>query len=239
MPILTWKIRLSKILIPLLRKRLTARKKAYIVNLISSQSTFYAIGCDNMAYEKDALEKIILDASEKFLFRYGYKNLNLNDVARETNISKTTLYKTFDSKYIVASRVIERLLENAEFAMSELLQSELPLQEKLRQGIEIISNIYTKMDREFLYYLENSLPELWNKIEVARKGKEQLITVMLSKEQRKGVVRAEIDPALLSALILTLIRNMYNPAFFLSYNVSSDTVGELIVDVLLQGSLNH
>ncbi len=192
-----------------------------------------------MAYEKDALEKIILDASEKFLFRYGYKNLNLNDVARETNISKTTLYKTFDSKYIVASRVIERLLENAEFAMSELLQSELPLQEKLRQGIEIISNIYTKMDREFLYYLENSLPELWNKIEVARKGKEQLITVMLSKEQRKGVVRAEIDPALLSALILTLIRNMYNPAFFLSYNVSSDTVGELIVDVLLQGSLNH
>jgi len=192
-----------------------------------------------MAYEKDALEKIILDASEKFLFRYGYKNLNLNDVAKEANISKTTLYKIYDSKYVVASRVVERILENAEFAISGLLHSELPLPEKLTQGIEIISNIYTKMDREFLYDLENSLPELWNKIEFARKEKENLITDMLSKEQRKGVVRDDMDPALLSALIMTLIRNMYNPAFFLSYKVSSDMVGKLIVDVLLEGSLNH
>lgn len=205
---------------------------------VGSLSSFYVMGCDNMAYEKDALEKIILDASEKFLFRYGYKNLNLNDVAKEANISKTTLYKTFDSKYTVAGRVIERLLENADAAMSVLLRSELPLPEKLRQGIEIISDIYIKMDREFLYDLKNSLPELWNKIEVARREKETLITAMLSEEQRRGVVRADIDPALLSALILTLISGVYNPTFFLSYNVSSDTIGKLIVDVLLQGSLN-
>lgn len=102
-----------------------------------------------MAYEKDILEKMILDASEKILFRYGYKNLNLNDVAKEINISKTTLYKTFDSKYVVASKVIERLLANTEQAMSELLQSELPLPEKLTQGMDIIANIYAKMDNTF------------------------------------------------------------------------------------------
>jgi AcrR family transcriptional regulator len=190
-----------------------------------------------MAYEKEVLEKIILDASEKLLFPYGYKNLNLNDVAKEINISKTTLYKTFDSKYVVASRVIERLLENAEFAMSELLQLELPLPEKLKQSIEIISNIYTKMDREFLYDLENSLPELWKKIDAVRKKKESLITTLLSKEQSKGVVRADIDPALLSALLLTLIRGMYNPGFFLTYNVTSDVVAKAIVDIFLRGSV--
>ncbi|MDD4564935.1 MAG: TetR/AcrR family transcriptional regulator [Eubacteriales bacterium] len=192
-----------------------------------------------MAYEKEVLEKLILDVSEKFLFRYGYKNLNLNDVAKEINISKTTLYKTFDSKYVVASRVIERLLENAEFAMSELLQSELPLPEKLKQGIEIISNIYTKMDREFLYDLENSLPELWEKIDAARKKKESAITALLFKEQSKGVVRADIDPALLSALLLTLIRGMYNPNFFLTYNVTSDVVVKAIIDIFLQGSVGR
>lgn len=192
-----------------------------------------------MAYEKEVLEKIILDASEKLLFRYGYKNLNLNDVAKEINISKTTLYKTFDSKYVVASRVIERLLENAELAMSELIQAELPLPEKLKQGIEIISKIYTKMDREFLYDLENSLPELWEKIDVARKEKESLITALLSKEQSKGVVRADIDPALLSALLLTLMRGMYNPGFFLTYSVTSDVVAKAIVDIFLQGSVEN
>jgi AcrR family transcriptional regulator len=192
-----------------------------------------------MAYEKEVLEKIILDASEKLLFRYGYKNLNLNDVAKDTNISKTTLYKTFDSKYVVASRLIERLLGNAEFAMSELLQSELPLPEKLRQGIEIISNIYTKMDMEFLRDLESSLPELWERIDIARKEKESLITTLLAKEQNSGTIRTDIDPALLSALILTLVRGMYNPAFFLTHHVTSDAVNKVIVDVLLQGTLQN
>jgi AcrR family transcriptional regulator len=190
-----------------------------------------------MAYEKEVLEKMILDASEKFLFRYGYKNLNLNDIAKEINISKTTLYKIFDSKYVVANRVIERLLQNAEVAMSKLLQSELPLPEKLSQGIEIISKIYTKMDMEFLRDLENSLPELWERIDTARKEKEGSLTALLLKEQKNGTVRNDIDPSLLSAVILTLVRGLYNPTFFLTHQVTADSVNKVIVDILLQGTL--
>ena len=43
-----------------------------------------------MAYEKKALEKTILDITERQLFRYGYKSLNLNEVAKEAGISKVT-----------------------------------------------------------------------------------------------------------------------------------------------------
>lgn len=190
-----------------------------------------------MAYEKEVLEKIILDASEKFLFRYGYKNLNLSDIAKEINISKTTLYKIFDSKYVVANRVIERLLQNAELAMSELLKSELPLPEKLSQGIGIISKIYTKMDMEFLRDLQNSLPELWEKIDTARKEKESSLAALLLKEQKNGTVRNDINPSLLSAVILTLVRGMYNPTFFLTHQVTFDSVNKAIVEILLQGTL--
>jgi AcrR family transcriptional regulator len=188
-----------------------------------------------MAYEKDALKKKILDVSEKLLFRYGYKNLNLDDVAKEAGISKTTLYKTFDSKYLVTSEVIGRLLVSTETTMTELLEAELPLAEKLKQSIEIISNIYTKMDREFLFDLENSLPELWEEIDQARGRKRDLITALLIKEQRCGVIRKDIDTALLSAQILTLIRGLYNPGFFLANKVTSDAVAQSIVTVILHG----
>jgi hypothetical protein len=47
---------------------------------------------------------------------------------------------------------------------------------------------------------------------------------LLFKEQSKGAVRTDIDPALLSALLLTLIRGMYNPGFFLTYSVPSDII---------------
>jgi AcrR family transcriptional regulator len=190
-----------------------------------------------VAYEKDLLEKSILDASEKSLFRFGYKNFNLNDIAKELGISKMTLYKTVVGKSAVAGKVIDRLLTEAESTMSDLIQSELPLPEKLRLGIDIISNIYTKMDRAFLKDLESSLPQLWEKIDAARKERESSLAVLLAKEQSAGTIRADLDPALLSVLILALIRGMYNPAFFLTHRVTSDAVGDLIIDVFLRGVL--
>ena len=191
-----------------------------------------------MAYEKTALESTILDVSEKLLFRYGYKNFNLNDVASEVGISKTTLYKTYSGKYQVASQVIERLLRNVEAAMDKLLGADLPLPEKLRQCADILSGIYTKMDREFLRDLENRLSKLWQKIDRARQDKERRLADLLAREQAKGVIRPDIDPGLLAALILALIIGMCNPTFFLSHKVSSDTVARLISDVILHGSLN-
>ena len=118
-----------------------------------------------------------------------------------------------------------------------MLQSELPLPEKLRVSMEIISAIFMKMDREFLRDLKNSLPELWQKIDDARQGSEEQIAAVLSEEQGKRSIRTDINPSLLSALILTVVRGMYNPAFFLNYNVTPETVGKLVVDIVLRGSL--
>ena len=41
-----------------------------------------------MAYEKKALEKTILDITERQLFRYGYKSLNLNGLLKKLGLAK-------------------------------------------------------------------------------------------------------------------------------------------------------
>lgn len=192
-----------------------------------------------MAYEKKALEKTILDIAEKQLFRYGYKNLNLNEVAKEAGISKVTLYKNFKSKYEVASRIIERLLENTDLEMSNLLQSELSLQDKMAQGIKIISNLYLKMDRDFLHDLEHSLPELWQRIDEIRKTREKMIEKLFIKAQNSGKIREDIDPQLLASLIMVLVRGVYNPGFFFAHSISADTAGLAIVNIFLDGILKN
>lgn len=192
-----------------------------------------------LAYETDVLEKMILDASEKRLFRFGYKNLNLNDVAKDVGISKTTLYKTFEGKYDVASRVIERLLDESEAAMRALIEADLPFPETLRGGMDVLAGIYAKMDATFLRDLESSLPELWMKIDVARQQKEGALAALFARAQDDGVLRADVAPALLAAFVLTLIRGMYQPAFFLSHQVTADEVGTALIDVILNGTLHH
>ena len=192
-----------------------------------------------MAYEKEHLEKIILDAAEEQLFRIGYKNLHLNEVAKKVKISKTTLYKTFESKYIVAEKIIVRLLSDTEITANELIAAEMPLPEKLRRLIGILTNIYTKMDREFLSDLQSTLPKLWEKIDTARKNRQDTFTTLFAKEQAKEVIRSSFDPLLLSAMFHALVIGVYNPHFFLTHNFTADAVGNGIVDTFLQGILEN
>lgn len=191
-----------------------------------------------MAYEKAALEQTVLDIAERQLFRYGYRNLNLNEVAREAGISKVTLYKLFQGKYEVAERAVERLLAEADREMAGLFRAELPLREKLERGIGLLSSLYLKMDRDFLYDLEHSLPRLWERIEAVRAAREGQLAGLLAAAQAGGEVRGDVDPALLAALIMALVREVYRPAFFLDHSVSADAVGRVVTGVFLDGVLS-
>ena len=189
-----------------------------------------------MAYEKAALEKAILDIAERQLFRAGYRRLNLNDIAQEAAVSKVTLYKLFESKHALAVRVVDRLLSEADEQVSALLGSKMPLGEKMERCIGLISNLYLKMDRDFLYDLEHSLPELWQRIDELRSSRERLIARLLSEAQLDGSLRGELDAELLAALLMALVRGVYNPAFFLAHNISAEAAGKLITDVFMHGT---
>lgn len=192
-----------------------------------------------MAYEKDALEQKLLDVAEAQLFRHGYKALNLNDVAREAGISKVTLYKVVENKYALAEKVVRRFLAQADAEMSTLLAGSLPLEEKLRRGVQLLAALYLRMDKRFLSDLQSSLPALWQLIDDTRKGREQTLAALFAKAQRAGVVRADVDAGLLAASLLVLVRGIFQPAFFITHDVSAERAGEMIVQLVLHGALTE
>lgn len=192
-----------------------------------------------MAYEKDTLVQKILDIAEAQLFRHGYKALNLNEVAREAGISKVTLYKVCESKYALAEKVVQRFLTAADAEMTALLAGSLPLDEKLRRGIGILSSLYLRMDGRFLADLQSSLPALWQLIDETRKRREQALAALFAEAQQRGEVRADVDASLLAASLLILVRGIYQPAFFITHDISAKRAGEMIVQLVLHGVLTE
>ena len=192
-----------------------------------------------MAYEKDALVQKILDIAEAQLFRHGYKALNLNEVAKEVGISKVTLYKVCESKYVLAEKVVQRFLAAADAEMTALLAGSLPLEEKLRRGIGILSSLYLRMDGRFLADLQSSLPALWQLIDETRKRREQALAALFAEAQQRGEVRADVDAGLLAAALLILVRGIYQPAFFIAHDISAARAGEMIVQLVLHGMLTE
>lgn len=48
--------------------------------------------------EKEQRRKDIIAAAEKLFFKKGYDNVSMNDIAKEVELSKATLYLYFDNK---------------------------------------------------------------------------------------------------------------------------------------------
>src|SRR5947209_19712886 len=57
----------------------------------------------------------ILDATERLLARLGYRQMTMDDIARESGVARRTIYLQFEGKEEVAltsiDRVVDRLLD--------------------------------------------------------------------------------------------------------------------------------
>ena len=62
---------------------------------------------------REEIYRSILLAAEKVLLAKGYTAMTMDDVAREACLSKATLYKYIDSKYMILFEIISRYLDDA------------------------------------------------------------------------------------------------------------------------------
>ena len=83
------------------------------------------------------------------------------------------------------------------------------------------------------------MPALWQLIDDTRKGREQALAALFAEAQRAGVVRADVDAGLLAASLLVLVRGIFQPAFFITHDVSAERAGEMIVQLVLHGALTE
>lgn len=92
-------------------------------------------------------QQILEGAAQIFLIR-GYQNASVQDIAKECNVSKATIYKCFPSKedlgVAAASYFTEEMILQIEAVMS---RKDLSGREKLRQSMILRSGTFTEKSR--------------------------------------------------------------------------------------------
>lgn len=78
-------------------------------------------------------EDLILDAADRLLARYGYKKMTIDDLAKEAEIGKGTVYLHFQSKADVVLSHIDRIVHRLIAELSTIAQSETTPGAKLRE----------------------------------------------------------------------------------------------------------
>ena len=74
----------------------------------------------------------ILDATDVLLWKFGYRKMTIDDLAREVGIGKGTVYLHFPSKEEIALSHIDRIIERLKKRLWEIADSSLPPEQKIK-----------------------------------------------------------------------------------------------------------
>jgi AcrR family transcriptional regulator len=79
------------------------------------------------------VREAILDATDDFLARYGYKKMTIESLAQQVGIGKGSVYLHFTSKEEIALSHIDRIIERLARELEIIVEKKISPEEKLRQ----------------------------------------------------------------------------------------------------------
>lgn len=79
------------------------------------------------------VREAILDATDDFLARFGYKKMTIDDLANAVGIGKGSIYLHFSSKEEIALTHVDRIVERLKIELKRIAAGKISPEERLRQ----------------------------------------------------------------------------------------------------------
>ncbi len=165
------------------------------------------------------IRKSIIEKASQLLEKYGYKKVTIDDIARETGVSHSTIYKYFKSKNEIVAHVARKEAEETGRLIEEIIAKDLPGIEKLEEVlIFLVRRILTKKNMYRITF--SDLIEIYPVIEKVieqeeKKAKERLKKILV---QIKDEYDASYDPDALTDSLFFVISGINNLLIIKNFN---------------------
>jgi AcrR family transcriptional regulator len=173
------------------------------------------------------MEELILNNASGLFFSYGLKSVSMDDLARQTGVSKKTIYQFYTDKNELVNTIVDKLLlcHSGLFKKCEAIAKD-PIDEVLKQVSESFP-AWATINPAFFFELQRSFPAAWLKLEhhkqeFVRPG----IIRNLEKGMQKSLYRA-VDVPFTADIRLRQLQDALEPASFTRRRTNS---GGLIHD---------
>jgi len=186
----------------------------------------------------ERFDKIIQDSRALF-WKYGFKALSMDDIARELGVSKKTLYqfvsnktdliaKTFDCEEQMMYKWINEVAASGLNAIDELLA----LSQRLNEDID-------KFKPEITYALQKYYPDLYTRLlEKKKKLVHTHIKANIERGMEQGLYRSDLDVKLVAALYVEKMIGLQSAVLDYVENLSFDHIFEVMFENHIRGIAN-
>lgn len=178
-------------------------------------------------------EKILLSTMEVFNSK-GLK-FTMDDIARNINISKKTIYKVFNDKEEMFLELVDYLFDGIKDAEMEVANDEsLSTLEKIRKILGVMPNSYKDIDFRQLYMLRDKYPKIYEKVEERLENGWELTISLIEKGMEEGVIRPIRIP-LLKMMLESSLEQFFRRDVLISNKMTYQDGLNEVVDILVDG----
>lgn len=189
--------------------------------------------------ESEVRARIIAGARKHF-FAHGFRNVTMDDIARELGMSKKTLYAHFSSKPDLLEAAITDKLGSFDADLAAIeAKYEGDFEVTLREFLACMTRHAGELTPPFVRDMQSVAVDLWNKVQARRAQVLERYFGKLFKEGRKsGLIRSDLPPKLIMEVMLGLIQVVLNPQKVTELNLTPQTALAQTLSIVLSGVLN-
>jgi len=177
----------------------------------------------------------IISACRDLSRERGLHNINMDELAARAGVSKRTVYRYFTGKEAIIEATLYAFMDEVSSEADHLLQTE-------KEPARILSGLlnYLFMHGQFvanphsLNDLRVYYPHLWQKIDRFRLDRIVSVLDFINSNEESSPI-SEVDPRIVSAVILASIQAVLNPDFVLANNLTFEETARQLSSLLLNG----
>lgn len=149
------------------------------------------------------MKEKILKGAEELFFRFGIKNITMDDIARHLGMSKKTIYQYFkDKDEVVHSLLIEKIEED-KCLFNAACERSANIVEEMFEMMKNIRIVLKDMNPVLFHELYKFYPQSWKLFDDFKNGFIlENIERSLVKGQEQGLVRTDINIKILARMRL-------------------------------------
>ena len=148
----------------------------------------------------------LLESGRMLFWKYGFSKVSVEEICRGAGVSKMTFYRYFSSKTILAKQILERAVEEGITRFMGIMESDVPIEEKMRRIILMKMEVKADISREFIEDIYSSRGEELQHYMMQLTGKTAgMIVEAFRQAQEKGFFRKDFRPEMLIAMSMKMI----------------------------------
>ncbi len=159
-------------------------------------------------------ERILVAAFEMF-FRYGIKSVTMDDIAKHLAMSKKTIYQFFKDKDEVVHTLLEKQFSQDCAEFEEIANTAPNVVEEVFGHMKKLHKMFLNANPNMFYDLRKHHPRSWQLVTTFRNETcLGMVQRALEKGKLDGLVRADVNSAILARLRVEEIEMGFNPTVF-------------------------